>query len=48
MAGLSATFSESPAGVAQSAEHGHGKSGVAGSIPASSSRWWWPGSGRLG
>jgi hypothetical protein len=28
----------SPAGVAQSAEHGHGKSGVAGSIPASSSQ----------
>jgi hypothetical protein len=32
-------FGRVPAGVAQSAEHGHGKSGVAGSIPASSSRW---------
>src|SRR5438874_6001407 len=31
------TIWPSPAGVAQSAEHGHGKSGVGGSIPASSS-----------
>ena len=34
----SAIMSRVYAGVAQSAEHGHGKSGVAGSIPASSSK----------
>src|SRR5207302_6158304 len=37
--GLSAGFSASPAGVAQSAEHRHGKAGVVGSIPTSSSEW---------